>query len=45
LKIRTKPGTAFDLPDVLMNAESQVIAPDAVLLDISDGGCGLKVLV
>jgi c-di-GMP-binding flagellar brake protein YcgR len=45
LKIRISTRYKVDLPAVLKNSAGEAIASDAVLLDISEGGCGLKVPV
>ena len=43
LQLRVSPRCKVDLPATFTDAAGNVIASDAVLLDLSEGGCGLKV--
>lgn len=45
VKIRVSDRFTIDLPVMLSSSEGTVIAPDAAILDISEGGCGIKVPV
>jgi hypothetical protein len=44
LKLRVAPRFKIDMPITFLDASGQVI-PDAVMTDISEGGCGLKMPV
>jgi c-di-GMP-binding flagellar brake protein YcgR len=44
LKLRVAPRFKIDMPITFLDASGQVI-PDAIMTDISEGGCGLKIPV
>jgi len=42
VKLRIAPRFKIDIPAILSDASGAVIVADATMLDISEGGCGLK---